>query len=60
MVQDSFLIFYLFLDDEFDETSLLESCKLDERNESGATVSRDASTINGNTMFSFLLKSLMV
>ena len=56
MVQDSFLIFYLFLDDEFDETSLLESCNLDERNESGATVSRDASTINGNTIFSFLLK----
>ena len=56
MVQDSFLIFYLFLDDEFDETSLLESCNLDERNESGATVSRDVSTINGNTIFSFLLK----
>ena len=56
MVQDSFLIFYLFLDDEFDETSLLESCNLDERNESGAIVSRDASAINGNTIFSFLLK----
>ena len=57
MVQDSFLIFYLFLDDEFDETSLLKSCNLDgTRNESAATVSRDASTINGNTIFSFLLK----
>ena len=56
MVQDSFLIFYLFLDDEFNETSLMETCVLDERNESCATVSRDASTINGNSMFSFLLK----
>ena len=46
----------MFLDDEFDETSLLESCNLDERNESGAIVSRDASAINGNTIFFFFVE----